>query len=94
MATSFLRGHEIIFIDSQWVYLDTKSPTIGNRRSCNLCGTSDSEEGHDMCLGTLLGVMNACCGHGIDDEAYVQFSTDHLVTGKEAKQIITKLRNT
>ncbi len=93
MTTSFLRGHKIIFIDNQWVYRDTKSPTIGNQRPCGLCCKPDTKKGHDACLGTLFGVMNACCGHGIDGEAYVQFSPDHLEVGKEAIKTITKLCN-
>lgn len=43
---------------------------------CGHCGLKRTPEGHDGCIGTLEGVMNACCGHGEDKVAYVQF--DHL----------------
>lgn len=40
---------------------------------CGFCGLAKTPEGHDGCLGTLPGVMNACCGHGRPHEAYIQF---------------------
>lgn len=44
--------------------------------SCLHCGLQVTPEGHDGCIGTLgNGVMNACCGHGSIDMAYIQF--DH-----------------
>jgi hypothetical protein len=30
-----------------------------------------TENGHDPCIGELSGVMNACCGHGETDMAYI-----------------------
>lgn len=41
---------------------------------CAHCGKPPTPEGHDGCLGTLPEqvVMNACCGHGNDRQAYVQ----------------------
>ena len=42
-------------------------------KSCGYCGKDNTPEGHDGCLGTLPGLMNACCGHGIESGTYVQF---------------------
>lgn len=39
---------------------------------CDKCKLTYGKEGHDACLGTLPGVMNACCGHGNVKYAYVQ----------------------
>jgi len=64
-AKSFLRGHRIKRKRGQWVYQDTEEPTINNPRPCGACGSPDTLEGHDSCLGVLPGVMNACCGHGV-----------------------------
>ncbi len=48
-------------------------PESPNQR-CGYCGLAKTPEGHDGCLGTLPGdVMNACCGHGRPNEAYIQF---------------------
>lgn len=69
---SQLRGHQIIYIDGEWLYADTLEPTVGNRRPCGKCGREETPEGHDACLGTMSGVMNACCGHGEDKTAYIQ----------------------
>lgn len=43
--------------------------------NCDHCGLDRTLEGHDGCIGTLKGVMNACCGHGGDEVPYIQF--DH-----------------
>jgi len=41
---------------------------------CAICKLTPTPEGHDGCLGTLPGpIMNACCGHGRDSQAYIQY---------------------
>ncbi len=78
------RGWDIICKDNQWFYLDNNEPVASNERPCGYCIKDDTKEGHDNCLGALPGVMNACCGHGIDDEAYVQFWNKSAIRGKKA----------
>lgn len=39
---------------------------------CVICHKKSTPEGHDPCLGTLEGVMNACCGHGTS-QIYIQY---------------------
>lgn len=94
MIKSFLRGHEIEFMNGEWVYCDTKSPTIQTHkeRSCGHCGRPSTPEGHDGCLGTLKGIMNACCGHGQIKEAYVQFLDGYSVRGEDANTILNILK--
>jgi hypothetical protein len=60
------RGHIIVeSTDGVWVYADTGKPIRAELdRPCGYCGKPNTPEGHDACLGTLPGVMNACCGHG------------------------------
>ncbi len=53
-------------------------------RDCGHCGKENTPEGHDACLGTLPNVMNACCGHGMMADAYVQFPNGETVRGKDA----------
>lgn len=72
----FLRGHPIYFDGYQYRYVDTGAPTAGTHRPCGHCGKGDTPEGHDACLGTLLGVANACCGHGRANEAYIQMEIE------------------
>lgn len=43
------------------------------RTVCGHCNLPNRVDGHDACLGTIPGVMNACCGHGDVRCAYVQF---------------------
>lgn len=94
MGKSTLRGHDIEFIDNEWRYSDTKEPTVGNfqNRECGKCGKKFTKEGHDACLGTLKGVMNACCGHGDNKDAYVQFLDGFSVHGEDAITILNVLK--
>lgn len=81
MSAAWLRGHRITF-RGQWLYLDTLTCTNGRARACGYCGKPNTPEGHDGCLGTLPNVMNACCGHGQRNEAYVQFWSGRCIRGK------------
>lgn len=67
--------------------------------SCGHCGLKVTKEGYDGCIGKLEdGVMNACCGHGVDAEAYVQFNHKDYrdspngcrISGEEAIEYIRK----
>ena len=62
------------------------SPTVDTwqTRPCGICKKVSTKEGHDACLGTLPGVVNACCGHGIKRDAYVQFLDYSVIDGEEA----------
>lgn len=65
---------------------------------CGHCNKKRTPEGHDGCIGTLKNVMNACCGHGEERVAYVQFNhKDYIeepnkirLDGKEALNYINK----
>lgn len=90
-AKGFLRGHEIYWDGEQYRYVDSDSPTVGNRRACGYCGLPDTPEGHDPCIGELPGVMNACCGHGRTCEAYIQYRGGDCVRGRDALDEMTAL---
>jgi hypothetical protein len=47
---------------------------------CPKCGKLPTKEGHDACLGTLPGVIDACCGHGVR-EAYIIFENGVTIRG-------------
>ena len=91
MVKSKCRGNEIYFNndDKTWYYSDTNLsvPSTHLEHKCGSCGRNYTEEGHDGCLGTLIGLMNACCGHGDIEEAYVQFWDGECVRGEDAKII-------
>lgn len=61
---------------------------------CAKCGLPPTPEGHDGCLGTLNEkvVMNACCGHGLNRQAYVQFWDESVVRGEKALRVIDALK--
>lgn len=64
----------------------------GQYGTCAKCGKQPTKEGHDGCIGTLPDrqVMNACCGHGLDSIAYVQFWTSRKLMGQEAINYINE----
>lgn len=78
-------GHKIILRGENWFYIDSEEAVASNpSRACKHCGKDATPEGHDGCLGTLPGVMNACCGHGIDEEAHIQFMDGSNLRGVAA----------
>lgn len=89
---SKLRGHEIEIVDGIWVYADDHSPTVENyiKRPCGHCDLSYTPQGHDGCLGTLENVLNACCGHGDVNEAYVQFTNGKSISAQEAHDYLNR----
>lgn len=95
MITSSLRGHKIELINKKWVYSDTKEPTSENwgTRPCGYCGKHNTTEGHDGCIGILEDVINACCGHGETDEAYVQFNNRSIIRGNQALNYIKQRKD-
>jgi hypothetical protein len=88
-----LRGHTIVCVNGEWLYKDTMTPTVGNERSCGHCGMENTNKGHDGCLGTVPEAMNACCGHGQIDEAYIQYFNGDIIRGDAALTEFEKISN-
>jgi len=66
----------------------------GQRGCCAHCGLMPSPEGHDGCLGDLPGpIWNACCGHGRESMAYIQYEGGSCVRGRAALIIQKALRD-
>lgn len=84
-----LRGHAIYFDGQEFRYSDNHQSTIETwkDRPCGHCGLHNTMEGHDGCLGTLPGVLNACCGHGVDRSAYIQYTDGTEVRGDAAMKL-------
>lgn len=82
-VTSKYRGHPIAQENSgEWVFIDTRESVqeAGDERPCGKCGIPGSNT-HDFCLGTLPGVLNACCGHGNSSESYIMFENGLTIRG-------------
>lgn len=93
MKTSEYRGHPIEYVNDVWIYSDNKTPVAQDKnRACGHCHKPSTPEGHDDCLGTLPGIMNACCGHGCIEEMYIQFLDGFCIRGKNAQVIIDVLK--
>ncbi|MCK5613833.1 hypothetical protein KAR91_68850 [Candidatus Pacearchaeota archaeon] len=85
-ATSNFRGHPIVWEEAgqRWLYADNKEPLPGwggEIRPCVKCGEVFSLGIPDPCLGRLPGVDNACCGHGVPDQAYIRFTNHVCIKG-------------
>ncbi len=82
--------------DGYYVYTGTNELVSENWKTkpCGRCGEGFTKEGHDPCIGTLPNVMNACCGHGYDREAYIQFEDGSRTAGVEAINKIKQLKDT
>lgn len=93
--TDTLRGHKIEHNGKEWVFSDNKESTVKTHRDrpCGYCNKHDTAEGHDACLGTLPGVINACCGHGNHDYGYIQFEDKRIVRRINATEIKRELRD-
>ena len=66
-------------------YYTSEMAGSGQRGICVTCKKGPTKEGHDGCLGTLPGpIMNACCGHGSDGLAYIQYWGGQRISGIEA----------
>ncbi len=67
-------------------YYTSKDSGSGQFGICGKCKKPPTIEGHDGCLGELdpAVVMNACCGHGDTDFAYIQYWNGTRISGGAA----------
>ncbi len=79
MVTSKFRGHKIYKQGDHWYFADNDDPVATTIRPCGHYNRESTPEGHDACIGHLPGVMNACCGHGDLEEAYIQFPDGSII---------------
>ena len=88
------RGHTIIELEpGYWIYKDIGIPVSWDKdRPCGHCGLANTSEGHDGCLGTLPGVMNACCGHGEEGSAYIMYESGNIIRGKHSLVEMMKMK--
>jgi hypothetical protein len=84
-ARAFHRGHPMSFVDGAWHYSDGTRVSGDPERQCGHCNRPNSPEGHDPCIANLPDVITACCGHGDDGTAYVQFPGGVVVYGEAAR---------
>lgn len=86
-----LRGNPIYF-DGEWRYTDNGESTVDTWKSrpCGYCHKPNRPDEHDACLGELPNVINACCGHGITSDAYIQFTNKRIERGENA---LTRFNN-
>lgn len=79
------------------------TPELANAGQIGLCvhckkppilDPNKEYEVYDACLGKLPGnIMNACCGHGRDEQAYIQFTdTDTIISGTVARELQREIK--
>jgi hypothetical protein len=91
-CTSKSKGN-IIWVEKVQVVYTPELVGSGQYGMCAKCKKLPTKDGHDGCLGTLDTeiVMNACCGHGDDSQAYVQFWDTHCIRGAAATKLLKGL---
>ena len=79
-----------------WRYEDDYTAVMDHwqKRPCGHCEEYFTVDGHDPCIANLRGVQNACCGHGDDSTAYVQFTDGRRESGFAAVAAFDELRMT
>lgn len=92
-ARSLFRGFPIYWSGNEWRFAHTNEPTVQTWKDlpCGHCGLHATTEGHDGCLGELPGVKNACCGHGSQTDAYIQFPDGSIERGQDAINLMHRL---
>lgn len=82
------------FDGAEWRFQDDDSVVSDGwqDRPCAHCGEHATTEGHDHCIASLPDVANACCGHGVTDEAYIQFADGRRLGGQLAHDYIAAIR--
>lgn len=88
------RGHDIHKEDGEWLFSDTNDPVSATWkvRPCGHCNIANTQGGYDGCIGRLPGVMNACCGHGEPESAFIQFNTGLILRGPVARRLGLAMR--
>jgi hypothetical protein len=89
MVKSKLNGYEVEHNGKEWVFSDNKESTIATHkdRPCGNClkfPIKEGTESYDACIGKVKGLMNACCGHGCEKEAYAQLEGGLILQGRDA----------
>jgi hypothetical protein len=93
-ATAYCRGHKVHYDELKRTWVINKTNTrYYDDIPCKHCGETPTGLGHDSCIGLLDGVSNACCGHGVIKDAYIQFSDGFVIRGICAIQAQAILKN-
>lgn len=81
-----VNGNDIKFENNKWTFSNNDKEVSENYKlsECPNCHKNPTQEGHDGCMGTLIGVRTACCGHGNPEDAYVEFYNREIITGETA----------
>jgi len=91
MKYDYFRGHPIKQrANGVYIYVDTGElvAETWEDRPCGYCGKHNSPEGYDGCIGEIEGAINACCGHGNEAEAYIQYPDGRRLGGRDAMRLV------
>jgi len=83
MLCTKMNGHQIYYdeMTKKWIYSDNDEiMNPQEKRPCIRCGELPTGDGHDSCIANLGNVINACCGHGVE-EGYIQFDNGITIRG-------------
>lgn len=86
------KGHELVFNEETFKYetKDERLDILKNSKeiTCKCCSKTSYEA--DDCISFNSSVIYACCGHGVEDMAYIKLRNGESYEGKEALEYMKK----
>jgi hypothetical protein len=79
-ALGLEHGNLTVRRNGGWVYADDGTKISPGAKACPNCKRYPyychaCKDYHDACLGHIEGAKNACCGHGVNGHAYIEWET-------------------
>ena len=76
-------GHPVWSKDGEdWFYEDGSTYVESNPKPCMKCKKLPTKDGHDPCIANMVGVTDACCGHGVT-KGYLKFREGNTIETKK-----------
>lgn len=77
IRSGFVRGHDTAWSYERQAHVFVATGELapasgGDEPACPFCGLHAERNGPDPCLGEMVAVGSACCGHGVH-EGWIRF---------------------
>ena len=91
------RGHWLFYddISKEWYHGETHekyTPELDKRLVCTKCNKLPAENGHDACMMNVPNVAFACCGHGVENQAYLKYEDGTIKNFKTTEEILEYIK--
>lgn len=91
------RGHWLLYdeITKEWYFESTGekySDELDMNLICPKCNMKPHSNGHDACMVNVPNVEYACCGHGIENQAYLKYNDGTTKYFKTTEEILNYIK--